>query len=164
MWRRGLRLILLSGANQERQAARWSDQGCGGGEDGCEVFDGAEGYYVESSRYGFGAGVLYIDVCQCKRSGNFAEEGSFLLVGFDQGEGDMWGPEVDGEARESCAGADIREGTGWFKILKHRGHGGHRGRHGVELCEGADWFNILEHRGHGGHRGRHRVELCEGGG
>ena len=43
----GCCLVLLGGAYQEGQASRGGDQGCGCGEDGGEVFDGAEGYEVE---------------------------------------------------------------------------------------------------------------------
>lgn len=42
----GPRLILLGGADQEGQTAGRGQQGGGGGEDGFEVFDSAEGDYV----------------------------------------------------------------------------------------------------------------------
>ena len=49
-----------------------------------QTFYGSEGYYVEGCRgEGLGAGVLYIDVRQCKGTGYFVEEGGFLVVGFD---------------------------------------------------------------------------------
>jgi hypothetical protein len=54
-----------------------------------------------------GAGGEYIDVRQCKGADDLAEEGGFLLVGLDQGEGDVWRPELDGDAGESCAGAEV---------------------------------------------------------
>jgi len=73
----------LAGAYEEGEAAGGGYQVGGGGEDGFEVFDGAEGDYVESSVQGLGAGGLYIDVRQCKGAGDFAEEGGFLVVGFD---------------------------------------------------------------------------------
>ena len=73
-----------------------------------EALDGAEGYEVECLVVkGFGAGVLYIDVCQCKGAGDFAEKGGLLVVGFDQGQGDVRGPEFDGDAGESSAGAQV---------------------------------------------------------
>jgi hypothetical protein len=37
---------------------------------------------------GFGALGDYIDVRQCKSAGGFAEEGGFLVVGFDEGQAD----------------------------------------------------------------------------
>jgi hypothetical protein len=103
-------LGLFGGTDQEGQAAGGGYQGGGGGEDGGEVFDGAEGDYVEGARDGFGAGVLYIDVRQCKGAGDFAEEGGFLVVGLDQREGDSRGPEFDGEAGETGAGAYVGYG------------------------------------------------------
>ena len=109
---RGAGLVLLSGADQESEAAGRGDQGCGGGKDGVEALDGAEGDQVESCRYGFGAGVLYIDIRQCKGAGDFAEEGGLLVVGLDEGEGYLRGPEFDREAGESGAGAQVGEGGG----------------------------------------------------
>ena len=74
------------------------------------MLDGAEGDDVVS-RPGesFGAGCLYIDVRQCKGAGDFAEEGGLFVIGFDQGDRDMRSPELDGEAGESGAGADVCE-------------------------------------------------------
>jgi len=75
-----------------------------------EALDGAESYYVEGGGgKSFGAGILYIDVRQCKGAGDFAEEGCLFEVGFDQGEGDAGVPEFDGESGEAGAGAEV----GW---------------------------------------------------
>jgi len=98
----------LGCANEEGQAASGGDQGAGDGENGCEAFDGAQSDDVEGGgRKGFGAGVLYIDVGQCKSAGDLAQEGGFLVVGLDQGEGDVRSPEFDGEAGEAGAGAEV---------------------------------------------------------
>ena len=103
---RGAGWSLLGGADEEGEAAGRGDEGGGGGEDGFEAFDGAEGdHVVVDGGQGFGACVLYIDVRQCKGAGDFAEEGGFLVVGLDQGEGKVRSPELDGEAGESGAGA-----------------------------------------------------------
>jgi hypothetical protein len=144
--RKGLAsLRLLGGTNQEDQAAGGGYQGGSGEEDGGKVFDGAEGDYVEGARDGFGAGVLYIDVRQCKGAGHLAEEGGFFVAGLDQGEGEVRGPEFNGEAGETGAGAYVGEGTGEFKIFNHpscvragSGHGGHRGRHGEQVAGGEE--------------------------
>ena len=102
----------LGRTDEEGQAASWGDEGRGGGEDGFEVLHGAQGDEVErGSGEGFGTGVLYIDVCQCKRAGDFAEEGGLLVVGLDQGQGDLRGPEFQREAGESSAGADVGDGV-----------------------------------------------------
>jgi hypothetical protein len=71
------------------------------------VFDGAEGDYVEGLGDGFGAGVLYIDARQCKGADDFAQEGGFLVIGFDEGEGDVGGPEFYRDAGEAGAGAYV---------------------------------------------------------
>jgi hypothetical protein len=34
-----------------------------------------------------------------------AEEGGFLVIGFDQSQGDVGGPEFYGDAWEACSGA-----------------------------------------------------------
>jgi len=109
---RGADLVLLSGADQEGETTSGGQEGGGDREDGFKAFDGAEGDYVEGFCYGFGAGVLYIDARQCKGSRDFAEEGGLLVVGLDQSEGDLRGPEFDGEAGESGAGAEVGEGDG----------------------------------------------------
>ena len=77
---------MLCRADKEGQAAGGSDQAPGRWEDGFEALDGSEGHDVEPCvRDGFGAGDLYIDVCQCKGPGDFAEEGGLLVVRFDEG-------------------------------------------------------------------------------
>ena len=113
-------LIALSGADEEGQATGWGHQGGGGGrQDVLEAFYGAEGYGVEGCGEGFGARVLYIDACQCKSTSHFAEEGGLLVIGLDEGEGNVRRPEFDGEAGESGAGAYVGEGVQSFH---HRGH------------------------------------------
>jgi hypothetical protein len=142
-----LGLGLLRRADQEGQATGGGDQRRGGGEDCVEALHGAEGYYVEGGGEGFGAGVLYIDVCQCKGAGDFAEEGGLLVVGLDQSERDVRGPELDGEAGESGAGAEVGDR---IKGFHHRGHREHRGEEvagGEEaLAEvaGDDFFGVAD--------------------
>ena len=87
----------MRGGDQEGQASVGCQEAGGCREDFEEALDGSEGYYVEGGRgKGLGAGVLYIDVRQCKGAGQFAEEGCFLLIRFDQGEGDVGGPDFYG--------------------------------------------------------------------
>lgn len=103
-----MELILLGGADQQGQASSGRDQGGRDRKDGFEALDGAECDYVESvPGEGFGALVLYIDVRQCKGASDFAEEGGLLVIGLDQGEGDVRRPELYGEAWESGAGAYV---------------------------------------------------------
>jgi hypothetical protein len=102
----------LGRTDEEGQCSLGGKKGDGMGEDGVEAFDGAEGNEVGFGEggvggEGFGAGGNYIDIRQCKCAGNFAEEGGFFMIGFDQGEVDMRGPEFEGKGGESGAGADI---------------------------------------------------------
>jgi hypothetical protein len=63
------------------------------------MFYGPQGHYI-----GFWSGLAleqslrslgdYIDVRQCKSAGYFAEEGGFLVIRFDHGEMDLWGPQL----------------------------------------------------------------------
>ena len=104
--------------------ASGADQGSSCGEDGFEAFYGSQGYYVVGrTGQSFGAGGLYIDVRQCKGAGDFAEEGGLLLVGLDQREGDVGRPELDGDAGESGAGAEV----GYVKVFHRQGRRGRGG-------------------------------------
>jgi|SRR5271166_7207950 len=91
---------------------------------------GAQGHQVEGGGgKGFGAGVLYIDVRQCKRAGDFAEKCGLLVVGLDQGQGDVRSPDLQGDAGESGAGTQV----GNFKSFHY---GGHRGTQGKQVAGG----------------------------
>ena len=59
------------------------------------------------SGQGFGASVLYIDVRQCKGASDLAEEGGLLVVGLDQGEGDVRRPEFNRKTGKSRARPQI---------------------------------------------------------
>jgi hypothetical protein len=139
--------LRLSGADEKGQAASRGDHAGGSGEDGGELFYGAQGDDVELRwGKGFGAGGLYIDVGQCKGAGDLAEEGGLFEVGLNQSEGDLRGPEFEREAGESGAGADVGDAVSRDEILNHpswvRAGGGHRG-----------------HRAHA--QGRHRGDARE---
>jgi len=144
--------FLLRRADQEGQATGGSDQGGGGGEDAFEALDGAESDYVEGrADESLGADGFYIDVRQCKGAGDFAEKGGFLVVGLDEGESDVRGPEFYRDAGESGAGAEVRYadvvgrwslvvGNVNVKIFHHRGHRGHRGSTGKQVAGGKEGF------------------------
>jgi len=98
----------LGGGDEEGEASGGGEEAGGDGEDMGEALDGAQGDYVECAcGKGLGASVLYIDVRQCKGAGDFAEEGGFLVVGFDEGEGDVRGPEFYWNPGEAGAGAQV---------------------------------------------------------
>ena len=100
----------LSRTDQECEATTWSYQARCQGENRVEALDGAEGNYGEGLvGQGFRADILYIDVRQCKGADDLVEEGGFLVIGFDQGEGDLRGPKLDGDAGKSGAGAEVGE-------------------------------------------------------
>ena len=112
-WKGGSSCVLLGGADQQREASSGDKERGGDLEGVFEVLDCAEGDDVEASLVAgeiFGAAAEYIDVRQCKRAGYFAEEGGFLVVGLDQSESDVWGPELDRNAGESGARTYVGEG------------------------------------------------------
>src|SRR5581483_1396637 len=107
----GLGSRKLGYAGQERETACWGEEtGCDR-QDGVEAFDCGEGYDIKGlAGEGFSAGILYIDVRQCKGAADFTKESRLLVIRFDQSKGDLWGPEFDGDAGESGAGADVSDG------------------------------------------------------
>ena len=134
--------VELGVGDQEGKAAGGDKEACGDREDFGEALDGAQGDDIECLSDIFGAGVLYIDICQCNRAGDFAEEGGLLMVGFDEREGDVRSPEFYRNSGEAGAGTEVGYsssgfrasgfGNGNVKIFYHRGH---RGRHRVEREE-----------------------------
>ncbi len=100
-------------ADEERKATSGSDQAGGDGQDGVEVFYGAEGNDIGSSREVLGAAGEYIDVRQCKDADDLAQEGGLLLVGFDECEPEVRCPDLYRQARKAGAGADVDEVGSW---------------------------------------------------
>lgn len=72
---------------------------------------GSEGDDVGLGGEGFGAGGYYIDVRQCKGTDDFAKKGGFLVIRFDEGQGDVRRPDFDRKAREAGAGTDVEDGA-----------------------------------------------------
>ncbi len=100
-------MVELAAGDEEGEAAGGAGEAGGDGEDGGEAFDGAEGDQIAGVRERFSAVDLYIDICQCEGADDFAEEGGFLVIGFDEGHVDLRGPEFDGDAGEAGAGAEV---------------------------------------------------------
>ena len=102
----------LSLTDQEGEAASGGDQAGRYWEDGVKALDGAEGYYF-GGRVGeiLCAAGEYIDVCQCKPAGDFAQKGRLLLVRFDECQVDMGGPHFNGKSGETGAGSDVDHGA-----------------------------------------------------
>ena len=111
--------------------ARWALCGCGlrFGPALCAASRFAEGLTRGDEALG-----EYIDVRQCKGANDFPKEGGFLLVGFDEGEVDERGPDLDGQSGESGAGTEIsytawRRGCGriWTDRVGEKVAGGEQG-------------------------------------
>jgi len=141
VWEGGACEAKLSGADQQSQAASGDDQAGGDGECATESLDSAEDDDVERGvgGEGFGTAGEYIDVRQCKGTDKFTQEGGFLVVGLDQSERDVRGPELEGYAGEAGAGADVGDG-GTGQIFQHRGHRGRRGNAGEQMAGGEEGF------------------------
>ena len=68
---------------------------------------------------GLGAAREYIDASQCESAGDFAKKSNFLVVGLDKREANEGTVDLDGQAREARAGADVDQVDG------HTVSGGH---------------------------------------
>ena len=84
------------------------------GEDGVKTFHGAEGYYLGTWKLGvrghdFGSVRDYIDVRQCKRTGDFAKKCGFLVIRFNQRQLNLRSPYLQGQGGESGARADVED-------------------------------------------------------
>lgn len=140
-------LVQLRGADKQSQAAAASCEANGHAESVFEMLDGAKSDYFVSLGDGLGSSVLYIDVRQCKGAHDFAEEGGFLVVGLDQGEGDTRGPEFDWNSGEAGAGAEVGEASQTLDYSRHRGNSGEEvagGEKGFAEVAGDDFFRIAD--------------------
>ena len=111
----GVGLGHLAFANEEGESAPGLDTGGRDGEDRVETLDRAEGDKFGLRGEALSAVRGYIDVRQCKGADDLAQEGDFLVLGFEEGGAEARRPELDGEAGESGAGADVEkvECFGW---------------------------------------------------
>ena len=151
----------LGCADQQGEAARGSEQAGSERKDVGEALYGTQGYEVEGGlgREALGAAGMYIDICQYKGAGHFAEEGGFFLIRFDQGERDLRGPELDGKSGQARTGAQVSDARPG-KIFNHRGPSGfapgrHRGGTGEQVAgseqafaevAGDDFFRVADGR------------------
>jgi hypothetical protein len=94
-------------ADQEGEAAVWPYQAGGDWKDFVETLYGAEGHDICFGGEVLGAAGEYIDVRQCKGANYFAEECGFFLIGFDQGQVDLRGPDFYGDSGKAGAGAYV---------------------------------------------------------
>jgi len=128
-------LLHLRLSNEQGQAAKCRDQAGSNGEDALEVFDGAEGDGVGVTWLGrekvFGATGKYIDICQSNGPGDLTQEGGLLVVGLDQGEVEVRGPDLDGQARKASTGTDVDEMLGEIPPLRKPRRLGHSRKQGT---------------------------------
>ena len=76
-------------------------------EGGIEITASALPSRSKTGQDGFGAFGYYIDVRQCKGADYLAEEGSFLVIRFDERQVNFGGPDFYRKSGESGAGAEI---------------------------------------------------------
>lgn len=108
----------------------------GDGKDGFEALDGSKSDRIEGRNGdGFGPASEYIDARQCEGAGDLAQECGFLVAGLDESERYRRVPELDGDAGEAGAGADIGESG-----FHHRGNRGHRGTQWKQNTGGEEAF------------------------
>ena len=103
-------------SNEQGKASARRDQGGGDREDVLEAFDGAQGHCAGFAWLGsgevFGAAGKYIDIRKSNGADDLAQESRLLLIGLDQSEANVGGPDLDGQAGEAGAGADVDEVRG----------------------------------------------------
>lgn len=72
-----------------------------------EVLDGSQSYEIGMLRERLGSCVKDSEIGEFKGAANFAQEGGFLAVAFDQSELELQRPILEGQARESGTAADV---------------------------------------------------------
>src|SRR5262249_31150541 len=99
-------------ADEESQPPAGSHQASGDGQNEVEAFHSSHGDDVgASSPEVLCARVEYIDICQCKGSADFAQEGRLFLVRFDERDMKFGYPDLNGQAWKASTRADVDEGV-----------------------------------------------------
>jgi len=131
--------VSLGLSDEESEGASGSKAGGGSGEDLAEALDGSES---DDRRRGLrevlGAAGEYIDISQCKCADDLPEEGDLLVLRFDEGDRGARRPDLDGQAREAGAGADVEEAAG--SALEHRRGTGRRTAVGRRKLGSSGWW------------------------
>ena len=105
--KQGEGVLALGLADKDGEAASRGEQAGGGEESLIELLDGAHGDKRGALRKALGAGVKDGETGEVEIAADFAEEGGFLAVSFDESELELWCPVLHGEAGESCTAAEI---------------------------------------------------------
>jgi hypothetical protein len=86
----------------------------GQGEEHLQIADGPHGGKIERWGWGnanqvFEALTSHLDLSESTDAGGFLKEGSLLRYGLEQGDGDSWSGNLQGQAREARATADVEQ-------------------------------------------------------
>lgn len=102
--------VELGDADEEGEQAGWGEAGGCDGENPIEAFDRAQGDDLGGGRGEvFGAPGENIDVGQCKGADDFAKKGDLLLPGLHERNARRREADLDGQAGEAGAGADVKK-------------------------------------------------------
>lgn len=133
----GLQGGLVGGGGEQGEVAVGLEEADGDGEGFGHLIDGAEGDAGEAGGEGFSAGGVDLDVGEAEGAEGFAEKGGFFMLGFGEGDRELGAEDGDGEARESCSGAEVEKRGEIF------GEGA-GGEDGFEEVAGEDAFAIAD--------------------
>lgn len=108
--------INLAGANQQRETAGGGDEAGGCGQGSFELLDGAHGDQIGGGGEVLGAIGKDVDIREAERAHEFAQEGSFLVLRFDEGEAQAREVDLHGKPGEAGAGADVDQASGGKEV------------------------------------------------
>ncbi len=107
--KRDKRTLALGLADENGEATAGGDKAGGGGECLVELLDRAHGDQAGALGDGLGAGVEDGKAGEMEGPADLAEEGRFLAVAFDEGELQLRGPILDGQAGKAGAAAEVED-------------------------------------------------------
>ena len=98
---------------EDGQRASGTNPGRCSGERGGHVVYGAEGDDVEGAGFGHGFDPGGPDFgLEAQGPNDLAEEGGFFVLGFGEGDLQVWEEKLDGEAGEAGSAAEVQQGCG----------------------------------------------------
>ncbi len=107
----------LRSADEQGEAAGGCDQRGGDREHRGEALDGTQGHELSALGEVLGPATEDLDVAQIEGAHDFVEEGGFLVVRLDQDQAQAWGMDLEGQAREAGAGAEVDDVKRSFPTL-----------------------------------------------
>lgn len=100
----------VGGGGEEGEDAIGLKEIDGDRDGGTHLIDGAEGDAGVTRGEGFGAGCVHLGVGKVQRAECFAEEGSLLVLGLGERDGDLRAEDGDGQAGEAGSRAEVEQG------------------------------------------------------